>query len=110
MHSLQTGVETGVNSLQTEFECKLVGQIKAHSILFHSTLFIPPSPQADVQPQTHINDGAQFVPVHVAVRILVVHLEGPAEFVLEVSSENQVQSCYELQEVNRVVLKQKKVY
>lgn len=56
-------------------------------------------------PQTHINYGSQLAPVHVAVIVFVVHLEGPAQFVLQVSPENEIQRCHKLQEIYGVVLK-----
>lgn len=62
-------------------------------------------PLADPFPQTHIDYGSQLAPVHVAVVVFVVHLEGPAQFVLQVSSENEIERCHKLQEIYGVVLK-----
>lgn len=54
--------------------------------------------------QTHIDYWSQLHSVHEAVVVFVVHLKRPAQFMFQVSPENQVQRRHELQEVDGVVL------
>lgn len=58
-----------------------------------------------IDPWTYIDYRSQLCPVHKAIVVSVIHLKRPAQFMFQVSPENQVQRCHELQEVDRVVLR-----
>lgn len=52
----------------------------------------------------HLDDVAHFLFVQTAVSIPVIDFEGPPEFVLQFSAENQMNCCYILQEVYLTIL------
>lgn len=58
-----------------------------------------------INPLTYIDYWSQLRSVHKAIVVSVIHLKRPAQFMLQVSPENQVQRCHELEEVDRVVLR-----
>lgn len=56
------------------------------------------------QGQSYPDDPFHFLPVQLAVPILVVHLEGPSESVFKIPPQDQVKRRHILQEVQCVVL------
>lgn len=52
----------------------------------------------------YLDDVAHFLFVQTAVSVSVINLERPSEFVLQFSSENQMNRCHVLQEVYFTIL------
>lgn len=71
---------------------------------------VPPSPpnrltgNGEVGTLAYLDDVAHFLFVQTAVSIAVVNFKRPSEFVLQVSTENQMNCCHILQEVYLAVL------
>lgn len=55
--------------------------------------------------ETYIDYWSQLRPVHKTIVVSVIHLKRPAQFMFQVSPENQVQRRHKLQKVDRVVLR-----
>lgn len=58
----------------------------------------------ELEMEAHLDDVDHFLFVQTAVSVSVINFERPSEFVLEFSTENQMNCCHIFQEVNFTVL------
>lgn len=59
---------------------------------------------------SHLNDPFHLLLVQLPIPVFVVHLKRPSESILKIASKNQVQCCYVLQEIERIVLQKENIY